>query len=379
MNPASHKTNLLIVAAGLGIGGAEVVIQHLAQAIDRNRFSLTICCIRSLGPIGEKLVADGVDVVVLADPNKPKHGLTAFLKLLRIIRTKRIDIVHTHTTDALFDAALCRLLHRHVRLLHTFHFGNYPHRGGSHIFLERVGARLADRLVAVGDVQRSQIIATYGFEPKDVLRVWNGVALAAIDSAEQFRRQVGAVDHVVIGVTATMIEQKGLFDFLDVASRFRDRADQVRFVIVGDGRLRPRLEHRRRELRLEETVVFTGWMLHANVLALPAFDIFFQPSLWEAMSIALLEAMACAKPVVTTRVGETPHIIEDGVDGLLVDPGDVEEMAMRIQRLVDEPAYRKRLGNAAQAKVRRQFTIERMASAYEEIYAGVLHGRLSKR
>ncbi len=379
MNPAPGKINLLIVAAGLGIGGAEVVIQRLAQAIDRGRFNVTVCCIKVLGPIGEKLAADGVDVVVLADPAMPKHGFAAFLKLLRLIRARRIDVVHTHTTDALFDAALCRLLSRRARLVHTFHFGNYPHRSGSRMLLERIGARVADRLVAVGDVQRAQIMATYRIGPQDIRRVWNGVALATPRAAAEFRRQVGAADRVLIGVTATMIEQKGLFDFLEVARRFRDRSGQVRFVVIGDGRLRPRLEERRRELGLEESVVFTGWLPHANELAVPGFDIFFQPSLWEAMSIALLEAMTAAKPVVATRVGEAPHIVEDGVDGLLVDPGDVDGMTEALRRLVDDPELRGRLGEAAVAKVRRQFTVERMARSYEEIYLGLAQGSPSSR
>lgn len=379
MSQPPDKINLMIVAAGLGIGGAEVVIQRLAESLDRERFNLTICCLKMLGPIGEALAGQGHEILVLADPANPKHGLLTFLKLRKLIRSRRIDVVHTHTSDALLDAGLCRLLDRRMRLVHTFHFGNYPHRSGSRKWLERIGSRFADQLVAVGDTQRQQILATYGFRPEGITRVWNGVARPQGRDLESFRARAGATDRILIGVTATFIEQKGLFDFLEVAGKFRGKASKVRFVIVGEGELRPRLEARRRELGLEEMVVLTGWMPHANECALPAFDIFFQPSLWEAMSIALLEAMAAAKPVVATEVGEAPHIIDHGVDGLLVKPRDVEGMAAALHRLIEDAEYRGRIGAAALAKVATHFTVERMSRSYQDLYQGLVQGRPSSR
>ena len=114
--------------------------------------------------------------------------------------------------------------------------------------------------------------------------------------------------------------------------------------------------------------MFTGWVANAAAIALPAFDVFFQPSLWEAMSVAILEAMAAGKPVVATRVGETPHIIEDEVDGLLVNPKDIDGMAAALGRLIDDAELRTRLGTAAARKVGQRFTVARMTAAYEDIY-----------
>ncbi len=124
---SDRKMNLLILVAGLGIGGAEVVIKHLVHALDRRRFNVTVCCIKTAGMIGEELIRDGVEVVVLAEPGRQKPDYLTFIKLRRLIRAKRIDIVHSHTTDALADAAVCRLLMPRLKLVHTFHFGNYPH------------------------------------------------------------------------------------------------------------------------------------------------------------------------------------------------------------------------------------------------------------
>jgi glycosyltransferase involved in cell wall biosynthesis len=379
LNQGQRKTNVLVVAAGLGIGGAEVVIQKLVQSLDANRFNVTICCIKMLGPIGEALAAAGHEIVVLARPGRKQSVYLAFLELLKLIRQRRIDIVHTHTTDALFDAALCRLVHRRVRLIHTFHFGNYPHRHGSRKWFEKIGSRFADRLIAVGDTQRQQVMAAYGFRPERIQRIWNGVSKAPASDGAEFRQSIRAENRTVIGVTATMIEQKGLFDFLQVAGKLRDLGDSVRFVIVGEGELRPRLEEMRRSLGLEDSVVFTGWLPHANEFALPGFDVFFQPSLWEAMSIALLEAMAAGKAVVATAVGEAPRIVEHGIDGFLVEPRDVAGMEKALRRLISQPMLRRRIGLAALAKVSERFTVDRMTRDYEQVYLEMIQGNPSSR
>jgi glycosyltransferase involved in cell wall biosynthesis len=119
---------------------------------------------------------------------------------------------------------------------------------------------------------------------------------------------------------------------------------------------------------LEETVVFAGWVKNAATALLPAADIYFQPSLWEAMSIAILEAMAAGRPIVATRVGEAPFMIEDGVDGLLAAPRDVSRMAEQLCRLIESPTLRRSIGEAAGRKAADRYTIAKMARAYERMY-----------
>jgi len=362
----------MIAVEGLNIGGAEVVIQRLAQTINKKLFNLIICCMKTRGSIGDSLAQEGFEIIVLGNSEKSWTRYLTTIKMLKLLRERKIDIIHTHTTDSFFEAAACTLVLPRVRLVHTFHFGNYPHITFQRKWMEGIGSRFADCLVAVGNVQREQLRATYGFHKRPVLCVWNGVTVDAKHTGQAFREAVGAANHVLIGVTSTLIEQKGLFDFLKVARNFRDECDRVRFVIVGEGHLRTQLNVARREFDLEDTVLFTGWMENASEIAVPAFDIFFQPSLWEAMSIALLEAMAAGKPVVASRVGEAPYIVEDGQNGLLVDPGDVDGMTAALRRLIDDPGLRSRLGKAASDKATRQFTVQRMTRAYEEIYQALM-------
>lgn len=369
---SDRKVNLMIVTRSLWIGGAETVIRHLAETIDRQRFNVTVCYLRQRGTIADELARAGVDIVGATDPESPGVDYLSFRKLRRVVLARRVDVLHTHTTHALVDSSLCKLLKPGLKLIHTFHFGNYPHTRPRIIWMERLFSRLADRLCAVGEVQRQQIRSLFGFADERIATVWNGVRLPALPGDASFRERVGAGDRILIGTVATLIRQKGLFDLLTVAKLVQDSGREVLFAIVGEGELRTELEKRRSELGLEDTVVLTGWVTGAAEACLPALDVFFQPSLWEAMSVVILEAMAAAKPVVATRVGENGHVIEDGVDGVLVDPGDVQAMAAALIKVIDDGCLRSRLGNAARRKIEGRFTVEHMSREYERAYLEML-------
>lgn len=367
-----RKCNLMIVASHLWIGGAEIVMQHLAESIDRRRFNVTVCCLKQRGSIGDELVRKGIEVLSFAESQDASVDYLTFIKLLKVLRSRKIDVVHTHTTQGLVDATLCSLLLPRVRVVHTFHFGNYPHISPRILWMERIFSRLAHRLFSVGEVQRKQIQSVYRLPDRRINTVYNGVAIPSSAGDSTFRTRVSAENRVLIGTIATLITQKGLPDLLEVAKIIRDSGRKAVFVIVGEGHLRAALEAKRRELGLEETVVLTGWMTNAADVALPVFDIFFQPSLWEAMSMVILEAMAAKRAIVATRVGENGRIIEDGVDGLLVQPRDIGGMAAALGRLIDDSALRVRLGEAARAKVEQRFTVAHMTKAYEAIYSDLM-------
>lgn len=368
----SRLINVMIVTSGLGIGGAETVVRDLAHSVDRRRFNLSICCLNELGLIGEELSRDGVDIFVLHQRHGGRVDYLTSLKLLRAIRERRVDVMHTHTTYALVDAALCKLMLPRVKVVHTFHFGNYPRLGRRALWMQGLFSRMADRLVAVGMVQRQQIMDALRLRDSRIGMVWNGVQPASPAVDPSFRSSVGADGRVLVGTIASLIEQKGLRDLLAVARRCGDAGDRLRFVLVGEGHMRAELAGLRRQLGLEDTVAFTGWLQNAAARALPAFDVFFQPSHWEAMSIAVLEAMAAGKAIVATRVGDNGYMLEAGVNGLLVEPGDIDTMAAMLMRLAADAGLRQRLGDAAAARFGERFTVDHMTRAYEEIYRGAV-------
>jgi glycosyltransferase involved in cell wall biosynthesis len=365
--PVTRRVRVLLAIDGLGIGGAEVVVRDLATELDRRRFDVAVCCTKVLGSIGESMLGDGHDVFVLPARGDGQVDYLTPLRLLRAVRHRAVDIVHTHSPSAFWDAALCRLVCPRLKVVNTFHFGNYPHVGRSIRWLECTASRIVDRLVAVGRWQRQQILTTYRLPAGRLDSIWNGVADPRPVDTRDFAMQIAAGGQVVVGAVAKLIPQKGLDDLLLVAKRCRELAAPLKFVVLGEGPLRQQLEHRRRELGVEDSVMFAGWVDDAANCALPAIDVFFQPSRWEAMSIAVLEAMAAGKAIVATRVGDNPHVIEDGTTGLLVNVGDIEGMVDALTRASDGQ-LRRTLGAAARARFEGQFTLQHMARAYERLY-----------
>jgi len=153
-----RKVNLMIVASGLGIGGAEIVIRDLALTLDRRLFNVSVCCLTWLGETAETLVRAGVVVTCLSTSGGTRVDYLTSIKLMRLIRAKQIDVLHTHTTHGLVDAGICKLLRPRLKVIHTFHFGNYPHITFHRKWMEGISSRFADCLVAVGNVQREQPI-----------------------------------------------------------------------------------------------------------------------------------------------------------------------------------------------------------------------------
>jgi glycosyltransferase involved in cell wall biosynthesis len=178
---------------------------------------------------------------------------------------------------------------------------------------------------------------------------------------------VGTGERLLVGTVAKFIEQKGLDHLLLVARKCLDAGHRMHFVIVGGGPLRESMDRRRRELGLDDAVTITGWIPNAATHAIPAFDVFFQPSRWEAMSIAILEAMASGKAIVATRVGDNAHALADEATGLLVDVGDIDGMVAALARMNDL-GLRERLGMAARQEFEKRFTLELMIRNYERVY-----------
>jgi glycosyltransferase involved in cell wall biosynthesis len=358
----------MLAIGGLGIGGAEMVVRDLAHFLDRSLFDVCVCCTIGIGgEIGEQLKRDGIDLFVLPGTKGAGTDYLTSVKLRREVVTRKIDIVHTHAMSALVDAGFCRLTTPRLRVVHTFHFGNYPYHEWRMHLMEALFARAADRLIAVGWEQRQTIQSTYRLPTARLGVIWNGIQLKTPESGAAFRTEWRTGDRLLVGTIAKLIEQKGLDQLLTVAARCKQFGHRMQFVIVGEGPLRSTLEQQLRGLQLEDTVHITGWVANAALRALPAFDVFFQPSRWEAMSIAVLEAMANSKAIVATRVGDNARVIEAGISGVLVEPGDLDGMVEALTQMKDQ-ALRRRLGAAARSRFEQHFTIEPMVRGYQNVY-----------
>jgi glycosyltransferase involved in cell wall biosynthesis len=368
---SKDKTNLMVVGSSLDVGGAETVIANLCRYLNQKLFNVTVCHLKERGKIGKQLEEEKYDVIGIERSHHKKTDYLTFIKLRRILQAKKIDIIHTHTLYSLVDSSLCKLTTPGIRSVHTFHFGNYPHMAKKYLFLERMFWRVPDKVVSVGHEQGNTIKKTYGIPDGRMVTIWNGVAQGQKPD-ESILSEIAINRKTIIGSISTFIEQKGLTYLLDVAYSLKKKRNDFVMLVVGDGQLKDELVAKSRILGLDDCVIFLGRIENAAERVLPYFDIFIQTSLWEAMSIVILEAMAYGKPVVATSVGDNGLIIEEGKTGFLVEPKDVDKTVLVLDRLLDQPELREIIGKNAIQKYHNELSVEIMAKRYESLYMEVL-------
>jgi glycosyltransferase involved in cell wall biosynthesis len=153
----------------------------------------------------------------------------------------------------------------------------------------------------------------------------------------------------------------------------KQSGENFHLVLAGHGALKEVLQQRARALGLDEHVKFLGWVSEASRKLMPVCDIFVQSSLWEAMSVVVLEAMAAGKPMTVTTVGENPHVVLNEETGLTVPPGDARALADSLRRLLRDERLRESLGRAARRRYEEHFTNAHMVRAHESLYTELVN------
>jgi glycosyltransferase involved in cell wall biosynthesis len=368
------RKRILIVNSTLHVGGAEQVAANLAERLDPEQFQVAVCYLKENGVVGEAMVREGVELVALPGSRSGERDYLTSLKLRRLIQQRSVDLIHTHDVHGLVDGSVCRLTMPRLRLVHTFHYGNYPNREPRRRRIERLLWRVPDAAVAVGQAQCDAIRQTYGIAPGRLEVIRNGVDPHALPFDDGLMHRLREERRPVIGSISTMIEQKGIPVMLDALAVLKRRGHDFLAVLVGEGAMRADMEEKAKALGLGDNVWFTGRINEAATRALPRFDIFVQSSLWEAMSIVVLEAMAAARPMVVTAVGENPHVVRDRESGMLVPPGDPASLADALDELLARPELRDSLGQRARAEYETHYTVEHMTRGYERLYRRLCTG-----
>lgn len=368
----TRKPHVLLLNSVLHFGGAENVVAELVRGLNRDKFDVSIAHLKPRGRLGDALADEGYDVISLAPENRRSAGYLGFLRLRRFVKDHRVDLIHSNDPHAMMDGALCRILRPGLRLVNTFHFGNYPRPDRRQHLMEKYLSRVPDRLVAVGEAQRSTLLESYGLRADRIQVVRNGVSDVRARANGELQQRIRQGKPVVIGCVGALIEQKGIHDLLEAAALLKAQAVDFRLVIAGDGHLRSQLESHADQLGLKDEVEFLGWIDDAPTRVLPWIDIFVQTSLWEAMPMVVLEAMSCGLPIVATTVGENPLVIDDTVNGYLVPPHGIGQIVERLRVLVTSDSLRSQLGDRARQDWEQRYTAAQMCRRYEELYSSLL-------
>jgi glycosyltransferase involved in cell wall biosynthesis len=364
---ASHtRDTVLLIARELGLGGSERQLAETALALDRSRFAPHVVCFQAGGFRARELADAGVPVLELGLRSLVSPSLTgAAARLGRYIRRHDIQLVHAFDVPADLFAVPAARWHR-VRAVLASQRAHRALTPGVTRHLLRLTDRIADAIVVNSKAVARELSSEDGVPPSMIRLAYNGLDTSVFHpDGPRVQLPWAESDGPVIGVVCALRPEKGLPLLLDAFAKVR----RGRLLIVGSGPMLADLEARARALSLGNSCHFGP--AQKDVAAwLRAIDIFVLPSLSEALSNSLLEAMGCGCCPVASDTGGNPELVEHGVTGLLFPSGDPAALADRLRAVLDDAELRRRLADSAAERARRDFAREaaaaRMAQIYEE-------------
>jgi len=357
MNGASFgPLRVLHISFGLNVGGQEKLLVELARHADRSRFALTFVSLGDRGELAGDLEICGARVIAMGEPSGLKPKL--LYRLTRLFRRLRPDVVHTHDQRALFYAGPAAWAARVALLINTRHGRNFDFTPRQ-VAVGRQLARLADRYVCVSDDVKAQCVAE-GIAPHRLLTIKNGVDL------ERFPFSGPRPGGPIVTV-ARLSPEKDVANLVRATALAALRVRELRVEVAGGGPCLEDLKRLAASLNVGDRIAFLGEVRDVGALLCHA-RFFVLSSRSEGIPLTVLEAMACGLPVVATRVGGLPEVVEDGVTGLLVPAADPAALAEAMVRLCNDPFGRERMGRAGGLRALELFDIRRMVADYESLY-----------
>ena len=362
---------VMFLITSMPVGGAETLLVNLIRRLDRERFLPLLCCFKALGPLGEELAAE---IPAFEHLIEHKFDVGVVGRLTKLLRDERIDAVVTvGAGDKMFWGRIAAKRAGVPVVLCALHSTGWPDAIGR-LNRSRIMTHWTDAFIGVADSHARHLIEKEHFPTYKVRVIPNGVDAgrfhASRDSAD-LRRTLGlSVTAPVAGIVAALRPEKNHEMFLRVAAQVLKEVPEARFLVIGDGPERAKLERIAAELKLERAVQFLGTRGDIPEL-LAALDVFVLTSRIEANPVSILEAMATGKPVVAPRVGSISESVNDGETGFLIEPGDTQQAAAAVVRLLSRPELARRLGQAGRAAVVERWSLERMVAGYEDLIVEV--------
>ncbi len=363
------------------LGGAENAMFMLLESLDRAAWEPTLLLedAPEIEPLAARAAAIGVPVRRVAPMPLGLGGAARVPAFARSLRSERPDVFHAHMTSpvACKWGLTAAVLARVPVVLGTVQVGAYEPPNRSAYWQLRGLARGVDRYLAVSREIAAELVDRLGWPAEKVEVVYNAVDVERVvaEAPPELREQLGGSETRPLVLTPARLDaQKGHDALLEAAAE----VPEAMFVLAGEGPKRAELEARVAQLGLGDRVRFLGRREDVPAL-LAACDVFCLPSLYEGSSLAVLEAMAAGIPVVSSAIGGTEELIEDGRSGLLVAPGDAKALAAALRRVLGDADLRRELATKARERVDQGLKREQMADRVTSVYDELLNprGRLS--
>jgi glycosyltransferase involved in cell wall biosynthesis len=366
-------------------GGAEHLTMQIAERFDPARFESIVCATRFSASEREKATVEDAAVALrkagvrfLGLDRKTRAHAWAWWPLVRLLRRERVDVIHAHKFGSnIWGVVFGRLCGVPVVVTHEH---GWSFEGRAKMIMDReLIARGSDAFIAVSREDRRRMIELEKIDPETAVFVPNGIPALPPPSGRDVRAELGiGPDDPVVTSVGFLRQPKAMDVLIDAAARIAPRFPSLKVLIVGEGADRPVYEALIDRLGVGDTVKLLGLRSDVPDL-LAASDAAVLSTNSEGSPLSVMEYMDAGLPVVATRVGGIPDLIDHGVEGLLVEPQDAAGLGDALARVLDDPEEARRMGERARARRRREFDIdvmvENLQNLYLELYAGTRRGR----
>jgi glycosyltransferase involved in cell wall biosynthesis len=366
---------ILHLTTHLNRGGISKYIQSVGEALHAKGHEILVAS--SGGEMEDEFRDGGIKLKTF--PIRTKSELSpkiyqALPAMIRWVREEQIDLIHAHTRITQVMAAWIQWITK-IPFITTCH-GFYKRRLG-----RRVLPAWGNHVVAISEPVASHLRDTFHVPAEKIRVVYNGVDLRGLVSRffnckpREVRREYKIPeDAYVVGTTARLVPDKGHEYLIRAVKHLESRAPDLNLLIVGDGRYRKHLESLTKELRLTRRVRFAGNLKDVS-RPLAAMDVFVLSAIWrEGFGLSIVEAMACQKPVIVTNIWALNTLIQNKVNGILVEPRNVEDLAGAIWLLHENRSFREGIGQAGRVTAEQRFSLDRMVDELEDVYEEALKG-----
>jgi len=348
--------------------------------MDRSIFKPELACAPG-GKLIDLVREHGMEVNLFRDLVQPIHPLKdclALIKLTSFLKKRKYTIVHTHNSKAGFIGRLAAKLAGVPIIIHTVHgfsFHDQEPLCRQILFknLERMAHHWCDRMIFISQPLIDWALREQIAPKNKMTKIYSGIDLDKFKPLSeikktQIKKNWGiAQDEVVIGIVSKLWEGKGHGILIKAFKKIREELKNVKLVIVGEGYLQKDLQNLTNSFGLKNHVIFTGFQMDVSEIS-AIFDVAVLPSFFEGMGRVLLEAMAQGKPVVASNVGGIPDLVKDGVNGLLITPGNVQELAYTVTKLLMNKSLASKLAKEGKKMTTERFSAKVMGDDITKLY-----------
>ena len=398
-------TRVLHIITRLILGGAQENTILTVEGLQKKRqYQVDLATGPPIGPEGS-LVKDargrGLNLIMVPEMRReinPWRDFLTFIKLYRLIKRRNYDIVHTHSTKAGILGRLAAKLAGVTVVIHTIHglpFHEYQNRwiNRFYVLCERLAARLTHKLISVAEVMTEKALTVKVAPLRKFVTIYSGMELdkflepgvepaderkqveigPGVEAAKKRRKLGIEEDAPVVGKVARLFHLKGHKYLLEAAAQVVKVYPKAKFLLVGDGILRGKLERQAGDLGIKGNVLFTGLVPKEDIPGLLAvMDVVVHTSLREGLARVLPQALACGRPVISFDIDGAREVIKDGETGYLVPAGDSRKLAEAIIDVLGDKDKARRMGEAGRKLVEPNFRAEVMVDKIAEVYEELL-------